>query len=359
MPRQLTPAQVAALTGPHRMVPTVEVGTPGTGGQVTWVPLEAGGGSVRFDADSFDRTTATLDLPLHHAPASWSSPLTPDDALVRVSYQWGDAAPLVVARLWVDDVVTRRPDGTVTVQAVSTAARISQAGFPTGDRRYTGTAVNVCQAIAAAALGVPVQTRVEGALTAGGVTVTAEQAFTGDPWMAIEDLMDASGGEAWFDADGVMVMRPQPTTKDTPDWHLAVGPGGTVTSYESRLTRGPNIVRLAVQSVAGDADVVGYAQATGALDPTGPYGPFRSDVTRPGRMTKAQADTAAAAWLTRAGGLARSVTLEAVPHPGLEVGDTVEVLFASGATERSRVLTIDLPITPGDTMTVTTKALPW
>jgi hypothetical protein len=354
----MTPAQVAALTVSHSPDPVVETYTHGAPQARTRLPV--GAGDVSWSAGSYDRATVTLDLPLEWAPTSWSDPLTPDDARLVISYGMGtDDAPIVVARLWVERVSVVRPDGRVTVTAGTLAARIAQAGFPDGDRRYSGPTIDVVGKIAADALGRPVSYRVEGALTAGGPTVRTDQTFTGDPWMAIEDLMDAAGGEAFFDETDELVLRPQPVVKGTPDWTLTVGAGGTVTGYTVDLERAPNVVRMAVQSTAGTADVVGTAQATGAARPDGPYGPYRTDVTRPGSMTKAQADAAAGAWLAREGGLGRTVTIQAVPHPGIVVGDTLAVTYANGATERCRVVGVRLPLTPGNAMTVEGKATPW
>lgn len=358
VPRTLLPATLAALAVPHSPDVRVEAYPHGHTDQA--VPLELRGGDLVSSADSYDRTTCRLELPITYAPTGWGSLLTPDDARLRVTYGVGVGDPAAeLARLWVERVSVTRPEGIVTVEAGTLAARISQAGFPSADRRYSGLTTDVVPRIAHDALGWTPPSRVEGSLTSGGPTVTTAQVFSGDPWQAIESLLDAAGGEAYFDGED-LVMRPQPVTKATADWSFAVGDGGTVTGYESTLERAPNVVRLAVQDPAGTAaDVVGTATATGGADPTGPYGYFRTDETRTGRMSQAQANDAARQWLERVGGFARPVTLTCVPHPGVMVGDTVAVTYANGATERCRVITVRFPLTPGDAMTLETKALPW
>jgi 2-polyprenyl-3-methyl-5-hydroxy-6-metoxy-1,4-benzoquinol methylase len=60
-----------------------------------------------------------------------------------------------------------------------------------------------------------------------------------------------------------------------------------------------------------------------------------------------------------AGGLMRSLELTAVPHPGIEVGDTIAVVFVTGSRELHRVTDVTLPLTAGDPMRLQTRTLPW
>jgi hypothetical protein len=359
--RQLTPVQRAAIAAGFAPEPIVTAASAsGTGPGVRLPVLE---GAVRWTAASTERTTAELVVPTQdtdgttYAPTSWASLLTPDDCVVTVAYGLGVDGPVRVARLWVDDVRTERPEGRTTLQLVSRATRVSQAGFPSGDRRYVGPTADVVHRIVEQCLGTTVQLVDKGI---GGPLVAPGTVFDGDPWQAVEDLCDAAGGEAYFDELDQLVLRPTPGGAGPAVDTLRVGPGGTITRYSVSLTRAPNVVRLQFQHpTRADVDVVGRATATGAVVPTGPYGPYRVTETRTGAVTQAQADAAAREYLTRAGGMLRSLELETVPHPGLEVGDTIGVELVTGALELHRVIGLELPLTPGNPSRIETRATPW
>jgi Putative phage tail protein len=354
--RPLTADQATALT--RSFTPGVSVVLTHANNQQFTLPVI--GGTVDTDASSFERTTVDLVLPLDAAPTAWGDPVVPDDAVLDVTYSLGVGPAVRVARVWLDEARVVRPEGEVRVRAYSRATRVSQGGFPTGDRRYSGTTVAVVQAIVADALGAghnDVTTVVLDGLV--GPTVTKAQAFTGDPWQAVEDLMDAAGGEAYFDELDRLVLRKVPTAEPPAVTRLKVGEGGTITGYEVSLVRAPNAVRMAFQNPSGAADVVGTATATGNAAPTGPYGWYRTDEVRYGVVSQAQANTAAAEWLKRAGGLMRTVTFTASPHPGIQVGDVIEVEYVNAVVETHRVVAVSLPLTPGEAMTVTTRSKPW
>jgi hypothetical protein len=353
MAHTLTPTQVEALASSFNPQPILRV----RHGAGTDVDLPVIDGSLTLDGGSQERVTLTATVPIEFAPDEWSDLLIPDDAVARVYFGLGVGPEVKVGTVWLDECRIRRPEGTVTLTGFSRATRVSQAGFPFGDRRYTGTCVEVAQKIVADALGVSVPVQVIGGLT--GPQVSAEEVFNGDPWQAVEDLMDAAGGEAYFNADDVLVMRAVPKADPPASWGLHVGDGGTLTRYEVALTRAPNEVRMEFRNPTTNLDVVGVATAGGMAAPSGPYGHYRRTETRDGVIGKADADKAAAEFLTRAGGLMRTVSMEGVPHPGIEVGDAVTVTFVNGVTETHRVTRLELPLTPGEPMRVETRSLPW
>jgi hypothetical protein len=353
MAHVLTPTQAGALTTAFAPRPTLRV-RHGASGPETVVPLIEG--TVTLDGASHERTTLSAVVPREFAPESWSSALVPTDAICEVGFGITDGPEVRVAWTWLDGVEVERPSGLVTITAYSRATRVAQAGFPSGDRRYTGTTPAVVARIVSDALGVPVTVDNRGVT---GPAITAETVFNGDPWQAVEDLMDAAGAEAYFDTDDRLVMRPVPKAVGKADWRLAVGPDGTITSYTVGLRRAPNVLRMPFQHPSSGEDVIGRASATGPAAASGPYGTFRGEVTRYGVVTQAQADAAAAEYLSRAGGLMRTVTFEGVPHPGIEVGDVVEFVFANGATETHRITRLEIPLTPGEPMRGETRSLPW
>jgi hypothetical protein len=349
----ITPEQAASLASSFTPNPVVTV-AHGSGAAVPVPVIE---GRVILDGGSQERTTLTMRVPIDLAPAGWDDLLVPDDARAVVTFGIGTGPAVRVATAWLDEVRVVRPDGYIDVTGYSRATRVQQAGFPFGDRRYTGTCVQVAQAIIKDALGFAVPVDVRGGLA--GPQVSRETIFNGDPWQAVEDLMDAAGGEAYFNADDVLVMRPVPKANPPTSFRFHTGPGGTVVGYEVSLTRAPNVVRMEFQNPTTGADVVGVASATGKAAPSGPYGNFRRIEERTGVIAQADADRSAAEFLTRAGGLMRGITLTAVPHPGVEVGDAIEVVFVNGATETHRVTSVDLPLTPGEPMVLTTRSIPW
>jgi hypothetical protein len=72
-------------------------------------------------------------------------------------------------------------------------------------------------------------------------------------------------------------------------------------------------------------------------------------------MTPAQAQSAAVALLRRIQGRVRSVSLDAVPDPAIEPGDTVAIRFAGGAVERHLVQALTIPFGADETMQVSTR----
>ena len=356
--RTLTPAQLEALS--HGYAPdAVLTATRGSDPPVV-VPVV--GGDVTYSAASTERLDLRVSVPLVDndgtvwAPLGWDDLLVPTDCVLDLSFGMGIGPRVHVAHAWLDSVRARRPDGTLELRATSRATRVSQAGLPAGDRRLSGPTAAVCHALVEQALGESV-TLLD--LGIGGPTVYPGTTFSGDPWAHVDELCDAAGGEAYFDLEDRLVLRRTPTGAGPAVATLATGKGGTVLAYDVELTRAPNVLRLEYQDPAGTADIVGTASATGAAAPSGPYGVYRGDVSRSGRPTQAQADAAARDYLTRAGGLLRNLSLEVVPNPGLEVGDTVAVVFVNGTQELHRVVEVDLPITPGRPMVVTTRATPW
>lgn len=351
MAHVLTAAQQAAIASSFSPDPQVWATNLATGETVQLPMID---GTVVLDGGSTERVTLTGTVAGEMAPTAWSSLLIPDDCRLTVMFGLGIDPDVKVATAWLDRVAVRRPEHTVTIEAYSRATRVSQAGFPKGGT-YTGNSAQAAEKVVEAALGKQVTVVNQGVT---GPTVSDQDLFTGDPWEAVEALMDSAGAEAFFDIEDRLVMRPVPRADPPVKWTLATGEGGTIIDYEVSLTRAPNVVRMRF-SADGQADVYATATATGNAAPTGPYGYYRTDIDRDGKVTQAQANTAATEYLTRAGGLMRTITLTAVPHPGIEVGDAIGITFVNGATEVHRVTRVELPLTMGEPMRVETRSLPW
>jgi hypothetical protein len=227
-----------------------------------------------------------------------------------------------------------------------------------------GASVNTAVEVIGRLLGrTQFHTAYPGRLDVSGVTdmnLAADYSIDGDPWQAIEQLADTLGAECYFTpTDRYAILRPAPSTKTTADAQLYAAEGGSVTRINSRLERSPNYVM-----VYGAADTTGKVRRGVAFDnaagsPTSirsAYGRVNLVVDRPTPFaSQSAANAAAAALLRRVQGKVRSLTLDAVPDPALEPGDTVAVRFPSGAIERHVLQSVSIPFGPADTMTVTTR----
>lgn len=198
--------------------------------------------------------------------------------------------------------------------------------------------------------------------TAETLPLSADYVVDGSPWDCVEQLADTIGAECYFRPDRWAVLRPVPSLKSTPDALLYALAGGTVTAIDSELSRGPNVVYLWGAPLASGKASRGLAMDTDPNSPTYISAPGYGRVvvveTRPNPLTAAQAQSAATALLRRVQGKVRTVTVDAIPDPSLEPGDTVQVRYANGKTERHVIQSVSLPIGGGageDVMTVTTR----
>jgi hypothetical protein len=146
-----------------------------------------------------------------------------------------------------------------------------------------------------------------------------------DPWKAATELASSIGYEVFFDADGVLVARPEPdpataAVVDTYEPGAASILAGTGKSTTTEQTYS----RVVVTGEAADGAVPVRAEAydatIGALIGDVPYFLTSALIT-----TQAQADEVAAATLRRVQSLTEQVKAEAIVSPGLAEGDVVRV----------------------------------
>lgn len=366
----LAPDQVTALSNSYHPSTWVRVHRDSTGETVQLPVID---GELTSSAGSIDRHRLTVRTALDYAPSGWQSTLLPADAVVSVRYgvnrdSWADALP--IAQVWVEEVTTARPDGYVDVRAYSRSRRVSQAGLPFGNKSYPGEAAHVITQLVEASLGVSVPRDIRDGLGSLGVHVFGSEVFAGDAWRAVEDLSDRIGGETYFDSTGTLVTRQIPQPTEVPDLELRPGVDGTIVAYGSRVDRsGANRVRVRFTDPGPDPkdpddkdrhpDRTAKADADPPAQWDGAYGRVRLDTRRNGRVTQGQADRAAEGLLDRAGGLLRTVSLECLPDPRIEVGDTVRVRFLNGAAERFVVDELRLPLVANRPMELTMRAKPW
>jgi len=336
----------AALDGSHQR--WVRVIAAGPGGSPVEVPVVDG--SVTWQAGSYTRCAARFTVAgLALAPAALDDPLAPVGSRVLidmgVGLPGGHVEHVRVASLWVESVDLRRPDELLDVQAVSRAARVSAAGLPAAAQPAPGqTALQMIRSVVEQAVGAGVTHVTAGVADA---PAPADSSFTGDPWQAVEALSDTLAAETFFDREDRLVTRPVPVLA-TPAAVLDAAASVTATWGVLDRSRFANHVRLVFTGPAGE--IVGEAKDDAAGSPTrwgGPAGKALYEETRPGPVTQAEADAAAARMLVRILASFERCGVEMVPDPTLELGDTVMLRHADGRAARYLVSAVTLPLGPG------------
>jgi hypothetical protein len=178
-----------------------------------------------------------------------------------------------------------------------------------------------------------------------------------DRLQGILDLADAWPAEIRTDREGKLVAAPVVDESADPVLTFRDQAGGTVVRapvvgdtesvYNAVIARGES---------SGDvAPVEGAAYDLTPSSPTrwgGPFGQVPMFYSSPLLTTVAQCNAAAATRLARVRRKARTVTVEAVPDPRLELGDVIRVQ-ADGIDRRAVVDKLTIPVTPaGGSMTV-------
>lgn len=177
---------------------------------------------------------------------------------------------------------------------------------------------------------------------------------------AVLDLARAIGCEVFFDPEGVAVLRPVPSFDQPATWRVVGGDGGAIVRARRGQTRERtyNAFVAMGEQIDGALPVRSMAMDNDPRSPTYYGGPFgkKPRFLVSGMITStAQAQAAANAGLRRYLGVARSLSVDAVPHPGLEPGALIHVEVAPGAYERHLLDGYALPLGPGG-VTYSTRA---
>jgi hypothetical protein len=182
-------------------------------------------------------------------------------------------------------------------------------------------------------------------------TALEDAVYDSDRGQAIDDLASSIGADAYFDAAGDFVLRPEPPDPSTvaPVWAYDVGAGGNLEEVSENLDRSAvrNGVALKGQSKAKNPPFYTLVSDDDPSSPThwgGPFGKVALLVNLSAMQNKKQAKVAGAALLNLRLGLARTVTLRGVPMPALEPDDVIEVRYLDGRTEQLRVVSMSMPL---------------
>jgi Domain of unknown function (DUF5047) len=192
--------------------------------------------------------------------------------------------------------------------------------------------------------------------------LTPDTIYEQDRAQAVGDLAAAVQAEAYFDPAGGFVLRPAPDLEELePVWALDAGEAGVLAGAVESLDRTTirNGVAVRGQAAADSAPIYALAVDDDPASPTlwgGPFGKVALVTTLTGATTQGQADETAATLLRLRLGLARSLTLRAVPNPALEPGDAIEVVFPDGRTEKQLVNALDVPLDVAGALTLVTTS---
>lgn len=317
-------------------------------------------GTFTSDDQVWPRTTCELQLPTALLPSGTAPPVSPYGGQVQLTVGAtvrGVDYGFQLAYLDVTETRVERPEGLITVSAVSFEARVNEYRYTTRSSTSAGTASALITSLVRGVLGAtwPVQNL----LLSDPTFPVGQFDLDGGRWETVEQIADAAGAEAFFDANGQLVIRPVPV-KGTPVLELRTGEGGTLTAYSSTRGWGQNAVGVVYDD--GTSRIVGYAEDSDPSSATyaaGAYGRHvrRVDVTVPAGKLPAAADAnrAAASTLRRTMAAVRSVELRAVPAAWLTPGDTVTVNMLSELREQHLISRIAFPLSGLDVMTAQTR----
>lgn len=312
-------------------------------------------GDLTVTAGEWPREQATIVMPTALTPESTAPPVSPFGGSVRLSMGAriaGTEYLFTRSTLDVYRTSVSRPEGTITVEAVSHEARVNENRYASSDVTPAGKASDIVIGMVRAVLGA--NHPVRNTLTTDVVFPAGAFPLNGDAWPIIESIMDATGGEAVFDPTGALWLRDDPV-KAAPVLTLRVGsdnaPGGTLTGYESVRGWGFNRVVVVYSENTAPPQQRRYgiwddtSATTGITSPYGKHTRVDEVTVEPGKLpSQADANRAAATIARRARGRYRTTLLRHQPAPWLDPGDTITVGLLGGATEDMQVLTMRVPL---------------
>jgi hypothetical protein len=183
-------------------------------------------------------------------------------------------------------------------------------------------------------------------------TVPASIVYTEDRMSALNDLADALGAVLRVNGDGAIDVRKPTVPADTPVWTIRGGPGGTLSSYRSTMSRDSvvNAVVATGETATDHAPIQAVAYDLDLTSPTvwdGPYGEVPAFFYSPLLTTPAMVQAAAKTRLdSYRRGRDRTYTLQTVPNPLLELDDPIQVILPDRQFV-GRLTKLSLPLSPG------------
>jgi hypothetical protein len=372
----VTAAFLEAIRGPHTAYGYVEAWRAGArlsyttsaGETATRLPLLDGG--VPVDGGT-PGTRRNLTVSLAREPGLWDV-LAPVGVELRaytvLEYLTG-ATEVVPQGVFPVDVqrVGYGPDGTLQLTAPDRWSIVQAALFPTPRRIGGGgaTARAVITTLLTEAL--PPGTAVADYSTS---TVTVPvQTPDEDRAKTIEDIATAAALDVYFDRDGTPTIRDVPRL-DTNRvvWSVDAGDVGVMTGADRERNRQSVRNMIALTSDRNDGTAPFVTQYVWDNDPAsatyaGPMGQRVLRMSSPVWSTAQQAITAGQARLAQTTALASQLTLEAVPNPALDDGDTITAQLPPERWGQPRTVewhlidSLTVPLVPSkNAQTITTRS---
>jgi hypothetical protein len=329
----------ATIEQPEREPVTVPV----VGGSVTvdGSTASARTGSVTIPWSLSSMASEALGLDLRHLPFGAYMFLERG-----VRYADGSTELVPVGRLRINAVSWRTSEGAATLDMSDRMAQLSDTLL----RPYTPVGVTASQLIEAfvyQVFGETIAYHIE--TDPGTEAVLTGVTYEGDLGSAIADLATSVGAVALFDALGDFVLKPRVVEPaDEGVWDIDSGAEGVFVDANESLDRTGAFSAVLVrgESAAG-VPIEGFAYDLDEESPTyylGPFGKVTSVHEAPSVQTQDQADELAMQLLMGYHGLTRSLAIQSVPNPALEVGDTVTLHFPDGRTELHLIAALTVPL---------------
>lgn len=171
----------------------------------------------------------------------------------------------------------------------------------------------------------------------------------------------AAGGEVWFAPDGALTLGRIPTFADPAQWKVTTRTGTVIEAQvEVDWDSAYNIVVATGERADGTAPLQAVARDTNPASVTyyaGPMGPKPRFYSSPLLTSTAACQRAAETILLRSVGARKSINLETVANPDIDVASRIDVILPDqGISERHIVDTFRLPLFSAG-MSLTTRAV--
>lgn len=270
-------------------------------------------------------------------PRGYDSPLGAYGQRVRISLgiDVGNGHQEYINRGWFLINTTDSDGDTLSVEALGLLSLVDEATLPTEYQPKSGTT-----------LGGAIRALVEPGLTVftdnapSDRTITSSLTFSDNRLDSVQSILDAWPAQAYVTSDGFLGITADAATPTSGDVVLTLTDqeGGTVISAAALVTREGAFNAVVAKGQYPDTDPTRAGQeiiqTVNDTDPKSPYraggdfSPYLVPYGYASPLLETPAQTLAAAKsvlkrLKRA--RSRTVTVEAVPHPGIQLGDVVRL----------------------------------
>lgn len=323
-------------------------------------------GIINADSGSQVRRTGNVLADPALWPQSPQSLLAPYGAEMLVEYgialRSGNLEWVPVGRLSLDDTQRERPltgSADVEVKLVDRAARVAEAKLtiPGQTRSGFSAVAEITRLVTEVLPSTQVSDQTGVVAAAAVIEIPVERWDEG-----VERLADSIAAEAYFDATGVLVTRPQPTLADQIVWYAQTKDFSTLLGAKDRLTREGVYNRVVVTGQRSDGTPPVYAVADDT-DPTSPtyingaFGVKTLPYTSALITTVPQAQATANALLARVRGGGVQTSYTALVNPALEPGDVVGLTNDDGVVvQRLALDKVSIPLSPKGTQELATRS---